>query len=118
MAVLCEIASDGTVERGWTARIGPFTAKIDGIPTSLAGLTPTAEIRGRSQSNYINTVGDVVVDPDQGANPGQWSLDPDPTDFTYALSPYSIRLKVVDGAGKVAYFPSAFHSATILVGQP
>jgi len=118
MSVLCEIASDGTTARGWTARIGPFTAKIDGVATSLAGLTCTAEIRGRNQSSYMSTDGDVVVDPDQVANTGQWSLDPDAADFTYALSPYSIRLKVVDGAAKVAYFPSAFEADQILVGRP
>ena len=116
MSQLLEIVSDGTAGGGWTGRL-EFTAKADGVGVDLTGLTVTAQLRGFSQAAYVDTVGDVVLD-NQTTNPGGWFLDADPTDFTYLQSPYSIRLKVVDGVGKTVYFSSAVEADTIAVGRP
>lgn len=118
MANLLEIVSDGTLSGGWTARLGPFTARVDDVAFALTGLTCTAQIRGKNQSTYVDTAGDVELDADQATNPGRWYLNPDAADFTYELSPYTIRLKVVDGSGKIAYFGSQVQPDYIHVGRP
>lgn len=117
MSTLLEIVSDGSLTGGWTARLGPFTARVDGVGISLTGMTCTAQIRGKNQSSYIDAAGDVTLG-NQTTNPGQWYLDPDVADFSYVLSPYTIRLMAVDGAGKRAYFGSSVEPDLVAVGRP
>lgn len=116
MSTLVEIVSDGSLTGGWSGRL-TFTAKADDVGVNLTGLTCTAQIRGKNQATYVDTVGDVTLD-NQGTNPGGWFLDPDAADFIYSLSPYSIRLKVVDGSGKIVYFGSNVEPDYVGVGRP
>lgn len=111
MAQLLEIVE------GWTGRLGPFVARADGVGVNLTGMTVTAMLRGRGQTTYMDTVGDVVLD-NQTTNPGGWFFDPDAADFLQAESPYSLRLRVVDGAAKTVFFANAVQPDTVGVGKP
>lgn len=95
------------IVEGTTARQGPFTLRVDGTPVSLTGLAVTMQLRGLAQTAYVDTAGDTVPDPDQVTNPGQVYWDPDASDLNYLLTDYSMRFKVVDGAGKIAFWPNS-----------
>lgn len=99
-----------SVASGWTGRLGPFTLLADGVAVSLTGMTVTLVIRDPDGA-LVTPGGTVTVNPDQVANPGKVVYDPAATDFVWvsggpARQPFQIRWKVVDGAGKVVYFPN------------
>ena len=99
------------VVAGWTGRLGPFTLRKAGTPFSLTGYTVTAIIR---QSNGVQspTGGTVVIDADQVTNPGRVYYDPVATDFVWndvrgpVVQSHTIHWKVMDGAGKIVFFPN------------
>lgn len=100
-----------SITEGWTQRLGPFVARADGVPVALPTVldnpaTAVLQIRGHGLEEYVDTDGDVEVDPDQVTNIGQFSFDPDAADFEHGHSPYTFRLKVTDSDGKIAYFPN------------
>jgi hypothetical protein len=95
------------IVEGTTARQGPFTLRVDGAALSLTGLTVTMQLRGLGETSYVDTVGDTEVAADQVANKGQVYWDPDAADLVYTKTPYKMRFKVVDGAGKIAFWPNA-----------
>jgi len=99
-----------SVAAGWTGVLGPFTLKIDGATVDLSGMTVTL-ILHKWNDTTTEAGGTVTVDPDQVTNRGQVSYSPVDTDFTWTAGVtvkqiYQLRWKVVDGFGKVVYFPN------------
>ena len=99
------------VTEGWTEPLGPFTLLADGVPMSLTGKITTIVLR-RASGTLVTPGGTVVPDPDQITNPGQLMYLPHANDFIWESNlhtnaqTYQLHWKVVDGAQKVAYFPS------------
>lgn len=99
------------IVEGWTGILGPYILKINGVPLSLTGLTVSLNLR-----NALNVVvvpgGTVTPDPDQVTNTGYVRYSPVAADFVFADGPYGVvqaykmHWKVVDGAGKIVFFPS------------
>jgi hypothetical protein len=104
MSVLFDIVA------GWTGILGPFTLKIDGVALSLTGMTVTIGLR--NIAGAVTPGGTVTIDPDQINNRGKVSYAPAAADFVWVSTgpssrqTYEIHWKVVDGAGKVVYFPN------------
>lgn len=91
---------------GWTAELGPFTLRANGEPLDLTGMVVALKLRSTASSSYVDTIGDVRVDPDQVANPGHVYFQPDAEDFDANKSPYWARFEITDGQGGKAYVPS------------
>lgn len=95
---------------GWTGLLGPFTLKVDDVPFALTGFTVTLVLRD-GDGNLITT-GGTVNQLDQGTLPGQITYSPVATDFVFktgrflAATIYRMHWKVVDGDGKVVFFPN------------
>jgi hypothetical protein len=95
---------------GWTGLLGPFTLLVDAVPFSLTGFTVTLVLRD-SDGNLVTT-GGVVSLLDQTLYPGQVTYAPIATDFVFrtgryvTATVYHMHWKVVDGDGKVVFFPN------------
>lgn len=92
-----------SIVQGWSGRLGPFTLRLNGSPTSLTGLTVAVVIRKAGKKTAVEA-GSVTA-ADQVTSPGQVVWDPDPTVIADPGT-YRLRFKVTDGAGKVVYFPN------------
>lgn len=93
------------IVKGWTTEIGPFTLKIAGSPVDLTGFDAEDIIllvaTGGSET-YSETDGDIRIDADPTT--GKVYYSPDAEDFD--VGNYTVRFKVTDGTGKVAFFPN------------
>jgi hypothetical protein len=78
----------------------------DGTPFQIFGLAVTL-ILEKKDGTPITTLGKVTV-VDDGTTPlrGQVSFSPAAGDFVKASSDYYWRWQVIDGGGKVAFWPS------------
>lgn len=98
-----------SIVSGWTGILGPFTLKIDGAALDLTGLTVTVVLRGPSGTI---TPGGTVTLLNQVTNKGQVTYSPISTDFVFSAGgnvsrqTFQIHWKVVDGSGKIVYFPN------------
>lgn len=94
---------------GWTERIRSQLF-ADGSPFDLtnydnnlpASVTMLLFGKDRAQVNYAGQAGVVSAE----AASGIVFFDPGPNDLKASLSPYTVRWKVTDSAGKVAFFPN------------
>ena len=103
-----------TITEGWTQTLDAFTLKANGTALSLTGLTVTMVLKDRN-GDAVDTDGDLTPDPDQGTNPGVIRYTPDAADFVAAKSPYTVRFKVVDGDGAIAFFPNGEADQIVVV---
>lgn len=96
------------IVEGWTAEVGPFTLKADGVAIDLTGFIASqilALVRKVGETTYVPTTGDMRIDDDPATGKVYWS--PDAIDFpTGSFGTYEFRFKVTDGDGKVAFFPN------------
>jgi len=99
-----------SVVAGWTALLGPFTLRADGVPLDLSGFIVELVLKD-SFGNLVVHGGTVTV-LNQITNPGQVTYEPVSADFVFSpygntgRQPYTIRWKVTDGAGDIIYFPN------------
>ena len=100
-----------SIVEGWTGAL-PFTCEADGTAVNLTGLTVTAVLHDKARAHVTTTSKLTVTD----AAAGKVEYAPAAADFVAAKSPYWLRIKVVDGASKVVYFPSE-ESFKIVVRQ-
>ncbi len=93
---------------GWTERIVE-TLTTDGVAQNLTGLTVTMLLYDNTDTKitYGGTSGIV------SAAAGTVYFDPASTDLLASKSPYSVRWKVTDGSGKVAYWPAGQSDAPV-----
>jgi len=87
-----------TINDGWTANLDAQLL-VNGATFDFSGMSISSVVRTR--------IGRIVAVATQwiADTQGTVRLLPVNTDFAAEDSPYTIRFKVVDGAGKVAYFP-------------
>jgi hypothetical protein len=108
-----------TIVEGWTAELGPFTLKVNGQPKELTGFEVKLKLRPVASNAYVDTIGDVNIDPAQeGAGKGMVTFKPDADDFKASKSPYSLRWEVTDSDGNTVYFPNSKNPDTIEVVKP
>lgn len=93
----------GNVVEGQTSRIEfpPLTEDdevIDGTGLTVSDLLITG-----NDDTAVDTTGDFGW---ASAPAGTVYYDPDAADFDPAKSPYRVRVKLTDGAGKVRYYPN------------
>jgi hypothetical protein len=92
MAALFEIAE------GWTEPLD-VQLLLSGAAFDATGMTVTATVRDRNGA-VVNVACAWVMQTSAIAR-----LSPVSTDFVAANGPYTVRFKVVDGSGKVTFFP-------------
>lgn len=86
------------ITEGWTADIVAQLTINDAVFDGT-GMTVTSVVKDREGKVIaVTTAWDVVAS-------SQAKLSPDATHFIAANQPYSVHFKVVDVAGKIAYFP-------------
>lgn len=93
---------------GWTERIVE-TLTTDGAAQNLSGVTVTLMLYDNTDTQiaYGGTAGiDTAAD-------GKVYFDPAAGDLLASKSPYSVRWKVTDGSGKVAYWPAGQSDAPV-----
>ena len=81
-----------------------LTVKRDAVALDLTGATLELVLRKRDGTD-VTTTGDLVA-ANQSVSPGVVTWTPDATDFS-AAEPLSLRLKVTDSGGAIAYVPTA-----------
>lgn len=96
MALLTDIVE------GWTSRIS-LQLYEDGVALNGTGLTVSALDIVGSDGTVVTTTSDFGWIT---ASAGTVYYDPDATDFVAAKSPYSVRVQLTDGSGKVAWHPN------------
>lgn len=82
-----------------------FTLGNAGVPFSLSGYTVTMAVHDSAGAVVATTGGKVVVDPDQGANPGKVTYSPGSTDLLATKTPHRASFTAQDGDGKQQTFP-------------
>ena len=87
---------------GWTERIR-YALTADDAPLNLTGMSVALEGKDKKGHILIFT-GTIGIDD---ATTGIVYLDPSATDLASRFSPFTLRWKVTDTNGKVAYFPRA-----------
>ena len=65
------------------------------------------QLRARRSNTWVETTGDVRIDPDQVTKRGHVYYKPDLTDLVAAKAPYELRFLVQDSAGDIVLFPNA-----------
>lgn len=100
-----------SITSGWTALLGPFTLRVDGVAVSLTGYVVQPVVTDPWGVPVTLTGSSAVLN--QITHPGQVTYTPAVTDFVYRYGygldrrqPYRLRWKVTDGAGKIVYFPN------------
>jgi len=101
-----------SVVEGQTAPLD-WLLKANGSPQNLTDMTVTAVLK-TAAGKIVATSDDVNV---IGTTGGLVRLSPDAVDFRSYRSPYTLRFRVEDVDGKVAYFPSG-DPAVIIVRKP
>lgn len=93
---------------GWTERIVEQLTS-DGAVQDLTGLTVALQLYDNTDTavSYAGSSGTV------SAASGTVFFDPAAGDLVASKSPYRVRWKVVDGAGKVAYWPAGQNDAPV-----
>jgi len=87
--------------------------KANGSPQNLDTMTVEAVLKS-SRGTIVSTTDDVAIFSTTG---GIVRLNPDAVDFRSYRSPYYLRFRVTDVAGKAAYFPSG-DPIVLLVRKP
>ncbi len=85
---------------GWTSPI-EYTLEHNGESFSAAGMTPGMVLRDKD-GNAITFTGTVEWADETES---KIRFNPASTDFDADLSPYTLRWKVTDTEGKIAYYP-------------
>lgn len=101
------------IVEGWTQELEAFRLWSDGAPVNLTGLTLDLVVSDREGTAVTVDRSQLRVDSDQTWDAvtelgcrGKFYLTPADGQFTNALSPYSVRAKLTDGASKVAFWPN------------
>jgi hypothetical protein len=89
-----------TIVEGQTATLD-WLLKANGMPQNLSDMTVEAVIK-TSGGKEVSATGDITFTSSSGIV----RLAPDAVDFRSYRSPYTLRFRVTDLAGKIAYFPS------------
>lgn len=98
------MAEPWRIREGWTDEL-EWVLEVDGEPYPLTGHTVTMVLRDVDGAP-ITAGGAFTVDGDQEANPGLVRYAPVAADFLASKSPYGVEFRVVDGVGKIAFFPA------------
>jgi hypothetical protein len=86
------------ITEGWTSALD-FQLLLNGAAFDATGMTLASVVRDREGKL-------VTVSTAWGTQATSLArLSPVVTDFVAAQGPYSLRFRVTDGAGKIAYFP-------------
>lgn len=88
---------------GWTAELGPFTLKVDGVVLDLTGFTVTIVLH---DGNGVAIVPGGSLRVGTPASLGQVYYTPAVTDFVSGTTSYKVHFKVTDGLGKIVFFPN------------
>lgn len=88
---------------GWTERV-KYTLTADGVAVNLTGMTVTLLLYDKDKIPFAYGGSSGIVT----AASGIVYFDPLASDLLDANAPYYARWKVVDGAGKVSFFPNSF----------
>jgi hypothetical protein len=93
-----------TVEivEGWTEALD-WQLLADDAAVNLSGVTAVALIVHDKDAALVTLAGTASV---LQASTGKVRYPPVAADFTAARAPYSVRWKVTDASGKIAYFPN------------
>lgn len=100
------------IVEGQTAPLD-WLLRANAVPQNLTDMTVTAVLK-TAAGKVVSTTDDVTV---YGTTGGLVRLNPDAVDFRAYRSPYTLRFRVEDVDGKVAYFPSG-EPITIMVRKP
>jgi hypothetical protein len=92
----------GTAIAGDTARL-VFPLLEDGVALDGTGFTVEDLLVTGNDGTVIDTTGDFGWHDQAG---GKVYYDPDAADFTTAKSPFAVRAKLEDGAGKIRHYPN------------
>lgn len=93
------------VTEGWTEPI-IHTLLNDGAAVLIQGLTIALIMYG-SDHAALSTSGKVTnLDDGTAPNKGKVKFSPGSSDLVEAKSPYTVKWKVTDGAGKDAFWPN------------
>jgi len=93
------------VVEGWTKTL-EYELRGDGAPVAITGQTVELLLTDKD-SQTVSTTGKVVNQDDgSSANKGFVGYNPASGDLLAVKSPYSMRWKLTDLAGKIAFWPS------------
>lgn len=99
---------------GTTARLDPFRLYLEDDPIDLTGITVACIVHDAAGAAVTVSAGQIAKDPDQSWNAvtltggrGQVYLTPVAGQFVNALSPYTLRWQLTDGASAVQFVPDA-----------
>lgn len=87
--------------QGWTERIIVELSADDAVQ-DLTGMTVQLQAWSRGRLLTLSGISGALSGSESD---GKVYFDPASSDLTAARSPLSIRWKVTDGSGKVAFFP-------------
>lgn len=105
------------IVEGWTAELGPFTLLSAGAAVDLTGLDVTLILTDVTGTPVSIDDSQVRIATDQSADRGKVYFTPAEGQLVHALSPYAMRWEVIDGAGKVAYWPNT-EADQLVVNKP
>lgn len=94
---------------GWTTPID-YQLKKNGVPFDATGMTVELILRDKNGVEVIE--GGSTAWSDAPNSIARYS--PSATDLTVARSPMRVHWKVVDGAGKVAFFPKGEYEQWVI----
>lgn len=99
------------VVEGWTALLGPYTIRLNGLPYDLTGYTVSLILHNAAGQEVI-AGGSLIIDPDQLTNKGKVTYAPVADDFQLVsyrytfVQNYQVHFRLVDSLGKVAFAPN------------
>lgn len=94
-----------SIVEGWTGAL-PFTLKAAGEPFDLTGYTVQIVLKSRDGTVVKQSSSGITV---TGSTSGQVEYSPASSSgdlFLAVNTPYRVRFKVLDFAGKFVYFPN------------
>lgn len=91
---------------GWTGAL-PFTLNADGVPVDLTGLTVQIVLKDGADTLVKDTTAGISTSSGSTGGVVVFTPSSSGTDFVAARTPYKIRFRVTDAAGKVVFFPNA-----------
>lgn len=101
---------------GWTGGL-EFRVKSDGTNQNLTGMTVALFLRDDAGTlvTFTSSTGDVEATSSTGGHVTFYP--PATTTLVSSGSPYSARVRVTDGTGKVVYYPSAKADVWVVYSQ-
>ncbi len=113
------------IVEGWTQELEAFRLWSDGAPVNLTGLTLDLIVTDKSGAAVtIDRSSQLRVDSDQSwdattqvGGRGKFYLTPTAGQFLNSATPHTVRAKLTDGSGKIAFWPNGAPD-TLIVYKP